>query len=256
MLNDRWCEFVLNEGIMPSSLVRLLKSDEANRHDAALLARILQERESFDNPKYPEISKNAKTAFLYDEEATKWLNGEIVKCVLNIIANADSNKDPELLTDSFSTFINICTLVKDEYKKKYLLPKNYDKNKKKYILPENYKKILEQGICQKIMKNKPWKYNMLAPSSKKEEEFTEFLRHRTKCKESTIKIYRSIINKLNRELDFYDIWDIEDAKEMEKLYKKLNSIPLFISMNINSHNVLFRSLKLYIEFLDNRAMKK
>lgn len=242
MLNNRWCEFVLNEGIMPPSLARLLKSDKDNSHNAALFARILQQRESFTDSQYPEITDKAKTAFLSDEETTKWLKEDVDYLLTSIAKNADSNKDPDLLNASFSHFINDYPLVKDEDKKKYLLPKNY-------------KNTLEHEICQKRIQNKPWKNYNPGLSTEEVYEFTKFLENRN-YRSNTIKSYCSIINKLNRELDFHNIWDIEDAEEMTELYEKLKCIPFFIDMNKKSHNILFCSLKLYIKFLDNRANKK
>ena len=99
-LSNLWCKFILSEGVMPASLSRIIKKNNENQTNTKLLAQLLQKRESFSDPLYPELSEVAKRAFLNDDELNNWLVS--MDGILDIIiafSDSDKNTQDILKTD-------------------------------------------------------------------------------------------------------------------------------------------------------------
>ena len=160
-MSENWCRFVLNEGIMPSALVRYIK--QQNFKDGAfekvkLTAKILKERENFDNINADNtanadlqnsVNGLARMAFQCDAELCAWLQS--TDGLLDVIigfSNAQTFEDKytaALLNNAYQSFINSCPLVAPDIKKRYLqeaVPVNDDKKEDfmNFLLAQNYGK--------------------------------------------------------------------------------------------------------------------
>ena len=234
MLADNWCRFVLNEGIMPASLARYFKQSDATYANAKLLAQLLKTRENFHDSFYPEITELTKRAFLNDEELNNWLVS--VDSILTIIitfANGDNNTQ-DVLNGAFTSFIKSCPLVAEGIKANYL-------TEKVQVKPTtNNPKIRYRNNSSSVRINEFIAYLVRVPYST-----------------NTINSYCTSIN-ISAELASKheltsNLWDIEDAAEMQSIFDKLKSLADYRDRNIKTHNCLSSALQQYIKFLSFKS---
>jgi len=200
ILNNSWRKFVLNEGIMPAPLVRLIKNDDEIFNNAKLLAQILKMRESFNDTAHPELSELAQKTFLNDEEINNWLAS--MDSILDIIINfADGDSATnDVLKGAFISFIKSCPLVSE-------------KNKNTYI--ETPAIHLSSSSYRKKSGNQ-------TPAQAKRDSFMEYLDiHAPKhysggtrfCYKTAVNLTSGLIKK--------DLWDIDDPQEMQEVLNRL-----------------------------------
>ena len=244
MFADNWCRFVLNEGIIPASLARFFKQNDANRVNAKLLAQILKARESFSNVLYPELTALTKRAFLSDEELCNWLAS--VDSILTIIisfAEGDNNTK-DILDGAFTSFIKSCPLVSESVKESYI----------KVSIPS------APVVVQTRKYRRDCNDNPLIAAKKK--AFGEYLESH-EFSSSTANSYRTSVN-LGEDFVGKDLWEIDDPEEMNEILNKFvygKSLTEedkalkkdFDDKNDNTHNALSNGLKRYYEFLEDRA---
>ena len=249
MLADNWCRFVLNEGIIPASLARFFKQNDANRANAKLLAQILKARESFSDVLYPELTALTKRAFLSDEELCNWLAS--VDSILTIIvsfAEGDSNTK-DILNGAFISFIKSCPLVSESVKDAYI----------KVSVPS------APVVMQTRKYRRDSNDNPLIAAKKK--AFGEYLESNN-YSPPTANSYRTSVNLgsdfLGADFAGRNLWEIDDPAEMERIFNKLkNDEPQteedkklrqdYKKKDDDTHNALSNGLKRYLEFLRFRA---
>lgn len=233
-LSASWCRFVLNEGIIPSMIVRQIKNDDKNRQDAKLLASVLIKRENFNDTLHPEIVSMARTSFRNDPELTDWLSK--TDSLLSVIINfADSQNNDQiymgdLLDGAYSSFIKSCPLVSEEIKNEYLHPG-------------------EQVRVMTRTRAKNSSY-IRKDDHPKKREFIAYLRDNG-FSENTCNSYKSAINTVS---SFFNtnLWEIDDAATMQKMYDEYTGDPEFIERDNYVHKALSNGLKQYIKSLKEK----
>ena len=233
-LGASWCRFVLNEGIIPSMIVRQIKNNDKDRQDAKLLASILIKRENFNDTLHSEIVSMARTSFRDDPELTAWLSK--TDSLLSVIINfADSQNNDQiymgdLLDGAYSSFIKSCPLVSEEIKNEYL----------------------HQGEQFRVMARPRAKNSSYTRKDDhpKKREFIGYLRDNG-YSENTCNSYKSAINTVS---SFFDtnLWEIDDAAIMQKMYDEYVGDPKFIDRDNDVHKALSNGLKQYIKSLKER----
>ena len=236
MLSSNWCRFVLNEGVMPASLARLIKHDETNLKNTKLLAQILQQRESFTNNEYIEITNIAKTAFLNDNELINWLiSMDSILTIIITFADADNNTK-DILNGALTSFIKSCPLVSEQVKNSYI------------SLP--FSSVSLNSPAQKYSSRN---YSKSVLDAKKE-DFVEYLdkfapKHYST---STASSYKTSVN-LGLIYAGRNLWEIDNPQELKSILDELNTRDDFKEKNKNTNNSLSNGLWRYLEFLEYRA---
>lgn len=227
MINEIWNNFVLNEGIMPTSIARKIKNDASLAQNSSLIASVLKKREIFNDPAYPEIMSLCRTAFQNDRELTTWLYE--TDDVLSIILNFHGKPEMEdLLQGAYSSFIKSCPLVSDDIKSRYLFPKT------------SMSDILNTRDYSSRKKN-------LNP---KIEHFKAYLEKKLLLSFSTINSYKNAVGNLGSKLFGKDLWSIDGALEVQNLFAKYQNTKEFKKLEENTHKGFSNGLKRYIEFLE------
>lgn len=229
MLTEKWCKFVLNEGIMPASLARLLKQSSENQNNPKLLAQILKERDNFNNPNYQEISALAKKAFSVDHELNSWLNSVdgILNCIINFAKEESHTK--EILNVAFGVFIKSCSLVSEQQKNLYLdTPK-----------PDGFA----------VFSTKAY-HRHSNPKNPKKKDFMDYLQNQHYCL-STRYCYGSAIDTCST-IILENLWLIDTPAKMKQIFDQISQKEVFLNLNTARHNALSSALLRYIEFLDSR----
>lgn len=240
-----WQKFVLNEGIMPAPLVRLIKGNEQNMQDTNLLASVLKMRENYANPEHPDIEDLSKTAFLNDEPLYTWLAS--VDNILNILIDFSKVKQnaDDILNGACTSFIKSCPLVNQQIKDSYLnapgtmIPPE-DKGIK-LVNKEDFITGLKKTFYEKYLKNK---YST-----------------------ATVNSYKSAIN-LGCKIFKKNLWVINNPTTIQNLITKASSKDpaptteeeelrkLFRQKNSDTHNALYNAMKNYQKFLELKEENK
>lgn len=237
--SNLWCKFVLDEGIMPASLARLIKRNGRLSSNPGLLAKLLKTRESFSDANYPELAELAKRAFLNDEELNAWLIS--MDSILDIIiafSDSDANTQ-DILNGAFMSFIKSCPLVSEQIKEPYA-----------------HTSFISNPAPQIFHKYSSKNYNKSATNIKKD-DFIKYLdkyapKHYSK---STARSYTTSVN-LGTVFAGRDLWEIDDPQELKQILDGLNRRNDFQTKNTDTHNSLGNGLWRYLEFLEYRADKK
>lgn len=236
-LSSLWCKFVLNEGIMPAPLARIIKSI-TNSNNTKLLALLLQKRESFSDSHYHELTEMAKWAFLNDSELNNWLVSiDNILSTIIIFSDSDSNTK-DILTGAFTSFIKSCPLVSENIKNSYTgLSTVFNTTRPDFhkYSSRNYTK---------------------SASTFKKDTFIEYLdkyapKHYSK---STARSYTTSVN-LGINFVGRDLWEIDDPQELKKILDNLNLRDDFQKKNADTHNSLSNGLWRYLEFLEYNNLK-
>ncbi len=237
-LSNLWCKFILSEGVMPASLSRIIKKNNENPTNTKLLAQLLQKRESFSDPLYPELSEVAKRAFLNDDELNNWLVS--MDSILDIIiAFSDSDKNTQdILTGAFMSFIKSCPLVSESVKNSY-----------------TGQSTIFNATRPVFHKYSSKNYTKSATNLKKD-NFIEYLdkyapKHYSK---STARSYTTSVN-LGINFVGKDLWEIDDPQELKNILDDLNMRDDFQKKNADTHNGLGNGLWRYLEFLEYNNLK-
>ena len=225
-IKENWCYFVLNEGIMPASLVRKLKESQKNNDELCpIIADILINRENcnFDTLyNFPEKAA-VRAAFNTDMELLRWLDS--VTDLLSVIKTF-ANKDAtfaNMVNEACVSFIKICPLVADERKNLY---------------------IDAPSVPVPIINS----------SSDPKQAFKNYL-ERCGYSFNTINSYISSINMIGKLPCIQrDLWSIIDADEMSSLFHNLDTNPNhqydeFKQKDFDNKKIPSNALKRYIEFL-------
>lgn len=229
-LDKAWCNFVLNEGVMPASIVRRIKNDSDISQDNCLLASILNKRDTFSDAGHPDLVTLTKTAFNNDQELTSWLAE--MDNLLNIIVSFSNQKSmKDLLDGAYSSFIKACPWISNDIKNKYLQAKE----------PTSYSEIarakndLETLVYKKTMSNP------------KIRDFMIFLQK--SYSPNTCNSYKTAVGNWGSDILGKDLWKIDDPDEMQDLYNLYMKTDAFVTKDINTRKTLSNGLKRYIEFL-------
>ena len=247
MLADNWCRFVLNEGIMPASLVRFFKQSDTTRANTKLLAQILKTRENFSDSLYPELTALAKRSFLSDEELNNWLSSmDSILTIIITFADGDNNTQ-DILNGALTSFIKSCPLVADDIKNPYMNTP-----------------IPSTTVTRQARTYRRANYDNPTLAAKKD-AFINYLMNKG-YSAPTCNSYKTSVN-LGKDYAEKDLWEIENPKEIKDiLYKLMDGVPTteeerklrkaFEGKNLDTHNALSNGLKRYYEFLENRESKE
>lgn len=235
-LSASWCRFVLNEGILPSMIARQIKNNDKDKQDTKLLASILIKRENFNDTLHSEIVSMARTSFRNDPELTAWLSK--TDSLLSVIINfADSQNNDQiymgdLLDGAYSSFIKSCPLVSEEIKNEYLHPGEQIR-----------------VITRTRAKNSSY---IRKDDHPKKQEFMAYLLDNG-YSQNTCNSYKSSINTASSMFFNINLWEIDDATTMQKMYDEYTGDPEFIERDNYVHKALSNGLKQYIEFLEAKG---
>lgn len=228
-ITENWCNFVLNEGVMPSVLARKLKDFPADNNDLCIvIADILNNREiaNVDSLFIPD-KEIIKSAFMADPELMNWL--ETMRELLDIIKTY-ANKDKifsNIADEACLSFIKACPLLSDDRKQLYLDSK-----------PNSFS------------------YSLTNPDIK--QTFREYL-EKNQYSYNTINSYISGINKVGKLSNIQrNLWEIRDADEMRHLvaHWENNTDHLYNEykeQDALSRKTLSNAVKRYAEFLNYQA---
>lgn len=234
-ITESWCNFVLNEGIMPSIITRKLRNlTVSNTNLCILIADILNSRGSL-NTGYPHILPTGeviKASFEMDQELFCWL--ESMKDLLDIIKNYANKSDvfANIVDEACLSFINVCPLVSDDRKQIYREKK--EKTETYNFLPTNFD--IKQAFREYLEKNQ-YSYN-------------------------TINSYISGINKVGKLANIQrNLWEITNAAEMSHLiaHWENNTNHLYDDykeQDMLSRKTLSNAVKRYAEFLNFQSLGK
>ncbi len=226
IIQKKWCDFILNEGIMPTVLIRDFKNCQINPNNlCSLIANVLYFKEQV-NLDFLNDKNIIKAAFLADPDLTNWLNS--VSDLLYTIYTFASKESAftNILNEACLSFIKLCPLVSDDRKQLYLA------NKSSLI---------------------PFHNAISDPKS-------DFKNYLIECGYSfnSANSYISAINKISKLTNIErNLWDISDADEMKRFLLDLeaNTANLYDEyklQNIKSGKILSNALKRYIEFLTGK----
>jgi len=225
-----WCDFVLEEGVMPNSIARLLKANRDNfvqneslyRYIALIL--LLRERFSTESQcaKFRDFSV-FKNAFLSDVELVDWLKK--IEPLLQLIVQASVPEMSDAVVGSFKSFIKSCPLVLNENKEKYL------------------SKFFSQDSSV-LIKTRARRCN-----SEMQLKFESYLEQ--KYTKGTVSGYRSAITTIGTQFLQIDLWNVTSSEEMEKIKLMLDENLAYLDVNIKRHHLLSRAIEVYIDFLKN-----
>lgn len=240
-LQKAGCQFVLNEGIMPSAIVRLLKNSTTNgsirENDLLLVASILQDNRNFCSEKHADIASIAKSVFDADVPLTDWLGKthNILDVILNNIKEEDSFFNAEdIIRGALICFIKSCPFVGEEKKQEYI---SKLERKNDFNLMSYGKRAIKQ------------------PEIKK--SFEEYL-YLHGYQPSTVNSYKSAINVIG---DFCSqegivisegasLWEVQNLREFEKIKRQLENNGKFLEKNAAGNSILFNGFKRFGEFLE------
>ena len=232
-IKESWCNFVLNEGIMPAGLVRKLKESQKNNDElCSIIADILINRENsnFDTLyNFPE-KNSIRAAFNTDMELLKWLDSVTdLLFVIKTFANKGANF-ANMVNEACVSFIKICPLVADERKNLYI------------DAPSAPTPIINLGSDPK-------------------QAFKNYL-ERCGYSFNTINSYISSINMVGKLSCIQrDLWSIIDGDEMNLLFHNLETNPdhhydEFKQKDFDNKKIPSNALKRYIEFLFSKDTNK
>ncbi len=233
-IRENWCNFILNEGIIPANLTRKLK-DYSNTQNTfcVLLADLLKNQENADLNKYSLLPEKEiiKKSFKTDTELMNWLKS--VKELLSVIQTYADKEAPftEIVDEACRSFIKVCNLVSDDVKQRYL-----DTSDNKYLYSPKEGTDIKQ-------------------------EFKIYLNAQN-YSPNTINSYTSAINQISTLPNIeYDLWEIADSDEMTRLINLLNANPdnlydSFKEKDSLSRNIFSNSLKRYAEFLKAKKLNR
>lgn len=220
-----WCQFVLNEGIMPAPIVRVLKSSYQKKRleDWKKLASILLDQRglALDSDADSDIMAVAKEAFKGDLALTNWLDH--MKHVLSVIVSGDADSFPDMIEGALISFIKACPFVSDEQKQKYLLP---------------------VGMPRPVARRKSSKYN-----DEQAQQFEQFLlqhgySYGTACS------YKSAISYIAK-CWCSELWEVTDLEDIQKIKDYLNHNQEYQDADRYKHAALSNGFARYCEFLES-----
>ena len=221
---ENWCNFILNEGIMPSLIARKLKYFPTDHNDLCIvIADILCNRENahVDSNLVPN-KEIVKSAFNADPELANWLGA--MQELLEIIKTY-ANKDKifsNIVDEACLSFIKACPLVSDGRKQFYIGSKPSSFSSANSDIKQLFREYLEKS---------QYSYN-------------------------TINSYISGINKVGKLSNIQrNLWDIRDADEMRHLvaHWENNTDHLYDAykeQDLLSRKTLSNAVKRYAEFLN------
>lgn len=225
-LTKIWCKFVLDEGLIPSPIVRVLKNSGPKERfqDYRKIAGILSDRENFGKVKGDYLSSSdadiialATDSFKMDTELIKWLKE--IDVILNIIKNTDPNTMSDLLIGALTSFIKGCPFIGEGKKQAYLL----------YSGP--------------LARTRANKYNL-----PQQVAFEQFLVDQDKYSLGTIRAYKSAITHISKYLN-RNLWEITNVQEILSVQKQLESDINYKNIDKEKHAALSNGFNKYCEFL-------
>lgn len=235
VLSDSWCQFVLNEGIMPSAIARRIKHDENDRQNPKFIASILLQRKNFSDTTHSEIASLARTSFLNDPELTNWLAK--TDTLLNVIIQFSDQQGvnqvnaTDLLNGAYTSFIKSCPLVAEETKNKY-------------------QKTTEKNTTRVSQKRSLF---FRRENDAKKQAFTDYLIKKM-YRLNTCNAYKSAVSNWGSTILKTNLWDIDDPLEMKRKFDEYCETPEFIDKDYSTHKTLSNGLLKYIEFLKDVNM--
>lgn len=228
-ITENWCDFVLNEGIMPTNLVRELKNfNENGTKLCVLIADILSNQEIAEEPRLRISSKKTSVseAFNSDPELVKWLNSvtELLYVIKTFVGKGDAFSG--MVDEACLSFIKVCPLVSDERKLFYL---GADSITDLPVLTDDQKQAFRN-----YLKECGYSFN-------------------------TINSYISAVNIIGK-LDNVglDLWSIKNSEQIKQLYNELeaNTEHLYDEYkrkDAEGRKTLSNALKRYMEFLNGKG---
>ena len=231
-ITENWCNFVLNEGIIPSIIVRKLKSVSLDDKNLCIvIADVLNKRENADIAAsiVPE-KEMVKLSFKADPELTTWL--DTMRELLDIIKNYSDKGGllSNIVDEACLSFIKACTLVSDDRRQLYIGAKTV-----------------------------PYFSTSTNPDIK--QAFREYL-EQNQYSHNTINSYISGINKVGKLTNIQrNLWEISDTNEMRHLIANWenNTNHLYNDykeQDLLSRKTLSNAVKRYAEFLNYQIQGK
>lgn len=228
-ITENWCNFILNEGIMPSIIARKLKDISSdNKNLCIIIADILNNRENTNiaNSRFIPDKAIIKSSFNTDKELTCWLDN--MRDLLEIIKTY-ANKDDifaNIVDEACISFIKACTLVSDDRKQLYIGKKTDS-------------------------------HHSLATNTDIRQAFREYLQN-NQYSHNTINSYISGINKVGKLNNIQrNLWEINDAAEMRHLIANWDNNTNHLyddykEQDLLSRKTLSNAVKRFAEFLTHK----
>lgn len=221
-IRKKWCDFVLNEGLMPTMAARFIKNNSADDENLYILvADILINKENADIDNFPQAVTAA--SFKADTQLFEWLDS--IKELLDVIKAYADKGDlfTAIVDEACISFIKLCPLLADEIKQKYL---------------ESAQKASQSFSLKSDIR----------------QNFRAYLTDRN-YSANTINSYISGINVVGSLANIQcNLWDITDPNEMKHLVARLEANTDHLYDEYKERDLLSRktfsnALKRYVEFL-------
>ncbi len=236
-LKNIWCDFVLNEGLMPAPIVRIIKNNasENTRSDDDYLniAEILYLREGYNKREtaiQAAISQIAPSAFVGDFELNVWLEkmSNILKMICMGFSAIGEGVDMEdMVIGAMSSFIKSCPLVNDNNKSKYV----------NLLNPKSRFAVSSPRVSGSLYSKKGRK-----------DAFESYLIEQ-EYKPATVNVYKSAINIIG-DMCGCNLWDCENVEDLEVIYqdKIQPDFKKFDEEDRRRNRALSNGWKRYLEF--------
>ncbi|MBQ8630950.1 MAG: hypothetical protein IJ479_04435 [Alphaproteobacteria bacterium] len=251
-----WCEFVVNEGIMPQEISRQLKDTDCDK-DYRRIAKIL-----YYNKNYSAGAQDYATLFK-DEKVLDWLtkwtkrdtsknkefNNYSIKNINGLIESLGnmtchgSSIVNEALAAIMVCFIQLCpdNIVAPEIRKEYLKRLETEMNRKDLAAaPVNSKKDIS-SLRSARQNDKP--------AAERKKAYKEFLRqigHTPNVANS----YASGINTTVNEYAGANLWEISDVEQIDKIMEELKSNSAYQEANDSKNGSPAAALVKYREYCE------
>lgn len=251
-----WCEFVVNEGIMPQEISRHLKKNNSDK-DYRRIAKILYYNKNYSAgvQDYAILFKDEKVL----DWLTKWtkrdtsknkeFNNYSIKNINGLIADLGnlschgSSIVNEALAAIMVCFIQLCpdNIVAPEIRKEYLKRLETEMNRKDLAaVPVNSKKGISS--LRSVRQNNK-------PAAERKKAYKEFLRQ-IGLASSTTDSYASGINTTVNEYAGVNLWEISDVEQINKIMEELKSNSAYQEANYNKNGSPAAALVKYREYCE------
>lgn len=251
-----FCDFVLNEGIMPSVLTRIIRSNIMISDDSEYIAQILEKRCDF-NPTNPHLTDETKKSiqdylnknvFEMDEALMDWLKK--VSLLLQLIMQPEIYPGiaiPNAQKDwAISTLIKSCPLVSENIKDEYL--SDCEQKDKRDAAKERHNMLLtpeqKESMLQRDLKIK----EQFGEHFFKRTRFISFVVSHDRKTKVTAMAYRSALNTIENKYNI-NVWAMNTPNEVDEAIEKLEKNEDFCQANAKTHGALIAAMRKYRLFI-------
>lgn len=249
--------FVLNEGIMPSILTRMIRSDEELSQNINFIAGILDARQNF-NPSVEfaerdsvrNIMQHLKTGiFESDTELSKWLSDVsiLLQLIKQDVVASSINIPEEQKQWAVSAFIRSCPLLPDSVKQSYT-GMSVEKN--------DVSLSQDAGVYRRLFGS----YLNHCPSQPRiptdiKSEFYNFITIHDGKSPVTANAYKSALNTIEKKYNV-NFWAITDVPQVDSAMNALMADEIFMQNNDNTHGAFVAAMRKYRAFCVVRNYNK